>query len=50
MGMVNHIPQASVIGKLTPVAGAALGGFYSWRLLEDVGISHSPYLVQHVSI
>ena len=36
-GWLNHIPQASVIGKLTPVAGAALGGFYSWRLLEDVG-------------
>ncbi|MCH7328480.1 EcsC family protein [Acinetobacter modestus] len=36
-GRLNHIPQASVIGKLTPVAGAALGGFYSWRLLEDVG-------------
>lgn len=34
---LNRIPQASVIGKLTPVAGAALGGFYSWRLLEDVG-------------
>ncbi len=36
-GWLNHIPQASVIGRLTPVAGAALGGFYSWRLLEDVG-------------
>ncbi len=34
---LNRIPQASVIGKLTPIAGAALGGFYSWRLLEDVG-------------
>ncbi|EPG37110.1 hypothetical protein F907_02375 [Acinetobacter colistiniresistens] len=34
---LNRIPQASVIGKLTPIAGAALGGFYSWRLLDDVG-------------
>ena len=34
---LNRIPQASVVGKLTPIAGAALGGFYSWRLLEDVG-------------
>lgn len=34
---LNHIPQVSVVGKLTPVAGAALSGFYSWRLLEDVG-------------
>lgn len=36
-GWLNHIPQVSVIGRLTPVAGAALGGFYSWKLLEDVG-------------
>ncbi|ENU30699.1 hypothetical protein F991_01385 [Acinetobacter sp. CIP-A165] len=36
-GWLNRIPQVSVIGKLTPVAGAALGGFYSWRFLEDVG-------------
>ena len=36
-GWLNRIPQASVIGKLTPVAGAALGSFYSWKLLEDVG-------------
>ncbi|MCH7336319.1 EcsC family protein [Acinetobacter sp. NIPH 2699] len=36
-GWLNHIPQVSVIGKLTPVAGAVLGGFYSWRFLEDVG-------------
>ncbi|QER40287.1 EcsC family protein [Acinetobacter suaedae] len=36
-GWLNHIPQVSVIGKLTPIAGAALGGFYSWKLLEDVG-------------
>lgn len=34
---LNRIPQTSVLSKLTPVAGAALGGFYSWRLLEDVG-------------
>lgn len=34
---LNRIPQASVVGKLTPIAGAVLGGFYSWRLLEDVG-------------
>lgn len=34
---LNQIPQVSMIGKLTPIAGAALGGFYSWRLLEDVG-------------
>ncbi|RZF52590.1 EcsC family protein [Acinetobacter halotolerans] len=36
-GWLNHIPQVSMIGKLTPVAGAALGGFYSWKFLEDVG-------------
>jgi hypothetical protein len=36
-GWLNHIPQASVIGKLTPIAGAVVGGFYSWKLLEDVG-------------
>ena len=36
-GWLNLIPQAAVIGKLTPVAGAALGSFYSWKLLEDVG-------------
>ena len=36
-GWLNRIPQAAVIGKLTPVAGAALGSFYSWKLLEDVG-------------
>ncbi|KXZ72375.1 EcsC family protein [Acinetobacter venetianus] len=36
-GWLNHIPQVSVIGRLTPVAGAVLGGFYSWKLLEDVG-------------
>ena len=28
-GWLNHIPQVSVIGRLTSVAGAALGGFYS---------------------
>lgn len=26
-GWLNHIPQASVIGKLTPIAGAVVGGF-----------------------
>jgi len=36
-GWLNRVPQVSVVGKLTPVAGAALSGFYSWRLLEDVG-------------
>lgn len=36
-GWLNRIPQVSVVGKLTPVAGAVLSGFYSWRLLEDVG-------------
>ncbi len=36
-GWLNRIPQVSVVGKLTPIAGAALSGFYSWRLLEDVG-------------
>lgn len=36
-GWLNRIPQVSVVAKLTPVAGAALSGFYSWRLLEDVG-------------
>ncbi|EYT13553.1 ecsC family protein [Acinetobacter sp. 1000160] len=36
-GWLNRVPQVSVVGKLTPVAGAVLSGFYSWRLLEDVG-------------
>lgn len=36
-GWLNRVPQVSVVAKLTPVAGAALSGFYSWRLLEDVG-------------
>ncbi|MCU4379450.1 EcsC family protein [Acinetobacter haemolyticus] len=36
-GWLNRIPQVSMVGKLTPIAGAALGGFYSWKLLEDVG-------------
>ena len=34
---LNRIPQVSILGKLTPVAGAALSAVYSWRLLEDVG-------------
>ena len=34
---LNRIPKVSILGKLTPVAGAALSAVYSWRLLEDVG-------------
>ncbi len=36
-GWLNHLPQLSVLGKLTPIVGAAVGGFYSWKLLQDVG-------------
>lgn len=36
-GWLNYLPQVSMVGKLTPVAGAALSAFYSWKLLDDVG-------------
>ncbi|PPB86595.1 EcsC family protein [Acinetobacter soli] len=34
---LNGVSRFSAIGKLTPVAGAALGGIYSWKLIEDAG-------------
>lgn len=33
---LNQIPKISLLGKLTPVAGAGIGAAYSWKLLEDV--------------
>ena len=33
----NHIPQVAAITKLSPIAGATVGGIYSWRFLQDVG-------------
>lgn len=34
---LNGVSRFSAIGKLTPVAGAALSGIYSWKLIEDAG-------------
>lgn len=51
---LNHLPNLSLISKLTPVAGAGIGAAYSWKLVEDVNqkaqqiFSHArSYLQQH---
>lgn len=50
----NHIPQLSVLSKLTPVAGAGIGAVYSWKLVDDANLkaqqifsSAQQYLIQH---
>ncbi len=51
---LNHIPQISVLSKLTPLAGAGIGAVYSWKLVDEASIkaqhifSHAQqYLLQH---
>ena len=51
---LNHIPQISVLSKLTPLAGAGIGAVYSWKLVDEASVkaqhifSHAQqYLLQH---
>ena len=51
---LNHIPQISVLSKLTPLAGAGIGAIYSWKLVDEASVkaqhifSHAQqYLLQH---
>lgn len=54
---LNHLPNLSLISKLTPIAGAGMGAAYSWKLVEDVNqkaqqiFSHArSYLQQHQGV
>ncbi|RKG32206.1 EcsC family protein [Acinetobacter guerrae] len=51
---LNGFSKFSVIGKLSPVAGATVSAIYSWRLIEDAGQKSQAifggarhYLLQH---
>lgn len=51
---LSHVPNISILSKLTPVAGAGIGAIYSWKLLEDanqkaqlVFSQAQQYLLQH---
>lgn len=51
---LNHIPQISILSKLTPLAGAGIGAVYSWKLVEEANIkaqyifsNAQQYLLQH---
>ena len=51
---LNYVPKISVLSKLSPLAGAGVGAFYSWKLIDDanrkaelVFSNAQHYLAQH---
>lgn len=51
---LNKVPQVSILAKLTPLAGAGIGAFYSWKLIDDANLKAQQifsgaqqYLIQH---
>lgn len=51
---INRVPQISILSKLTPIAGAGIGAFYSWKLVNEANIkaqhifsNAQQYLLQH---
>lgn len=51
---LNHVPQISILSKLTPLAGAGIGAIYSWKLVDEASLkaqhifsNAQQYILQH---